>query len=56
MKCPQAGQVMVEVLLVAAALSVALLLPFVNGRSVAIVLLGALVDYLRAESYLLSIL
>jgi hypothetical protein len=47
---------MVEVLVVTAALAVALLLPFVHGQCVATLLLSALVDYLRAQSYVLSIL
>jgi hypothetical protein len=56
MKHTQAGQVMVETLIVAAALAVALLLPYAHGQSVASLLLESLLDYLRAESYLLSIL
>jgi len=56
MKRMQAGQVMVEMLIVAAALAVALLMPYVHGRSVASLLLESLLEYLRAESYLLSIL
>jgi hypothetical protein len=50
------GQVLVEVLVVVAALCVALLLPFIQGRSAASLLLTTLVSYLRAQSYLLSIL
>lgn len=56
MRQGQAGQVLAEMLAVAAALSAALLLPFLNGDSVASLLLKVLVDYLRAQSYLLSIL
>lgn len=52
----QSGQVLVEVLVVAVALSVALLLPFMQGRSAASLLLTTLVSYLQAQSYLLSIL
>lgn len=56
MKIRNKGQVMVEVLVVGAALAVALLLPFVNGQSVAAMLLTALVEWARAQTYLLSIL
>lgn len=56
MKRTQSGQVLVEVLVVVAALSVALLLPFFQGKSAASLLLTTLVSYLQAQSYLLSIL
>jgi hypothetical protein len=55
-KVAQQGQVMVEVLVLGVALSIALLLPFANGRSVAALLLANLVEWLRAQTYLLSIL
>jgi hypothetical protein len=59
MKIPrrrQSGQAIAEFLLLAAALSAALLLPFLQGRSVATLLLSTLGDYLRSQSFLLSIL
>lgn len=52
----QSGQVLAEFLLLAAALSAALLLPFIQGQSVATLLLSTLTDYLRSQSFLLSIL
>ncbi len=59
MKIPrrrQSGQAIAEFLLLAAALSAALLLPFLQGQSVATLLLSTLGDYLRSQSFLLSIL
>jgi cadmium resistance protein CadD (predicted permease) len=50
------GQAMTEFLLVTAALVFALLTPFVQGKSVAGLLLDALLGSLRAQAYLLSIL
>jgi hypothetical protein len=47
---------MVEFLLVATALVLALFLPYVQGRSVTSMLLHALVEYFHARSYLVSIL
>jgi hypothetical protein len=52
----QSGQAFAEMLLLGAALSAALLLPFIDGQSVATLLLSTLVDYLRSQSFLLSIL
>jgi hypothetical protein len=54
--CSCSGQAMVEFLLVATVLVLALFLPYVQGRSVTSVLLHALVEYFRARSYLVSIL
>jgi hypothetical protein len=59
MKMPPArhsGQAFAEMLLLAAALSAALLLPYIEGQSVATLLLATLTDYLRSQSFLLSIL
>lgn len=50
------GQAMVEFLLVAAVLAFALFFPYLQGHSVAALLLHALMDCLRARSYLVSIL
>jgi hypothetical protein len=50
------GQAMVEFLLVSAALAAALFLPYLHGRSVAAVLIRALMECFRARSYLISIL
>jgi hypothetical protein len=50
------GQAMVEFLLIAAALVVALFLPYLDGRSVVSLLLHALMEFFRAGSYLISIL
>jgi hypothetical protein len=49
------GQAMVESLALALALALALLLPVGSGRPVASVLLEAIVGYLRAQAYVLSI-
>jgi len=50
------GQAMAEFLVVAAALAMALLLPYLHGQSVASLLLGALLGSLRAQAYLISVL
>jgi hypothetical protein len=50
------GQALIEFLVVAAALVTALVLPVVNGRSAAGLLLAAILDHLRAQAYLISIL
>ncbi len=50
------GQAMVEFLLITAALAFALFFPYVQGRSVATLLLHALLESFRARSYLISIL
>jgi hypothetical protein len=47
---------MLEFLLVSAALAVALFLPYLNGRSVAGLLLQALMAGFRARSFLISIM
>lgn len=47
---------MAEFLLVSSALVVALFLPYVNGRSVAGLLLHALMECFRARSFLISIM
>jgi hypothetical protein len=51
-----AGQALLEFLVVAMALVLALFLPYLQGRSVVSLLLHALVEYFRARSYLVSIL
>ena len=50
------GQAMVECLVVAAALTMALLLPYLHGQSIASLLLDAFLGSLRAQAFLLSIL
>ena len=47
---------MVEFLLVSGALAVALFFPYLNGRSVASVLVHALLESYRARSFLISII
>jgi hypothetical protein len=47
---------MVEFLVVSAAMAVALFFPYVDGRSVAALLVHALMECFRARSYLVSIL
>ena len=56
MRRGQAGQAMSECLVVTAALALALLYPYVQGESVATMLLRALMRVLRARSFLVSIL
>jgi NAD/NADP transhydrogenase beta subunit len=51
----ESGQAMVESLALAVALAVALLLPVGGARPVAIVLLEAIVGFLRAQAFVLSI-
>ena len=51
-----AGQAMLEFLVVATALSIALFLPYLQGRSVISLLVHALMDCFRARSFLISIL
>lgn len=51
-----AGQAMAEFLVVTSALAVALFYPYLNGESVATLLLRALMRCLRARSFLLSII
>jgi hypothetical protein len=51
-----AGQAMAEFLLVSSALALALFFPYLDGRSVASLLVRALMECLRARSYLISIL
>jgi len=50
------GQALAEFLVVIAALIAALLLPVLNGRSAARFLLEAILESLRAQAYLISIL
>lgn len=50
------GQAMTEFLVIAAALALALLYPYLQGESVATMLLRALMRVLRARSFLVSIL
>ena len=52
----QSGQSMSEVLVIAAALAVALFYPYVQGESAATVLVRALLQAMRARSFLVSIL
>jgi hypothetical protein len=47
---------MPEVLMVAAALALALFLPYVNGESVVTLLVKAVMGALRARTFLVSIL
>jgi hypothetical protein len=49
------GQAMLEFLALSSALAIALLLPVGSGRSIAGVLLGAIVEFLRAQAFVLSI-
>jgi hypothetical protein len=51
-----AGQAMPEFLLVSLALVAALFLPYLHGRSVATVLLHALMESFRARAFLIAIL
>lgn len=50
-----AGQAMVETLALALALALALLMPVGSDRPVAAVLLEAIVGFLRAQAFVLSI-
>lgn len=50
------GQALAEFLVVVAGLVTALLLPIINGRSAARILLEAILESLRAQAYLISIL
>jgi hypothetical protein len=50
------GQVMAEVLVVTAALAVALFYPYLHGKSVMTLFLEALLEWFRAQSFLLSII
>lgn len=52
----QPGQAMAEFLLVSAAVAFALFYPYVQGRSVTALLMHALLDSLRAQSFLISIM
>lgn len=55
-RASQFGQAMAEFLIVAGALAVALFYPYLQGESVATLLLRALMRCLRVRSFLLSIL
>lgn len=50
------GQALVEFLVVSAAMAIAVFCPFVQGRSVASLLMHALMEFFRAGSFLVSIL
>ena len=50
------GQAMTEFLIISAALSLALLYPYLNGESVATLLLRTLLRVARARSFLVSII
>jgi hypothetical protein len=56
MNARQKGQAAVEFLVVSAALAAALFVPYLNGRSVAGLLLHALMECFRARSFLISIM
>jgi hypothetical protein len=49
------GQVMLEFLALSLALAVLLLTPLGNGRSIASALLAAILGFLRAQAFVLSI-
>jgi len=51
----ESGQAMLESLALALALALALLMPVGSGRPVATVLLEAIVGFMRAQSFVLSI-
>lgn len=51
----QSGQTMIEALTLGLALTVALLLPVDAGRPVAVLLLEAVIGFLRAQAFVLSI-
>ena len=55
MKQANAGQAMPEFLLVCLALVAALFLPYLHGRSVATLVLHALMESFRARAYLIAI-
>jgi hypothetical protein len=52
----QRGQAMAEFLVVGSALALALFFPYLDGRSVASLLVHALMECFRARSYLMSII
>lgn len=56
MSARQCGQAMVEFLVVAGAMALALFYPYLHGESVATLLLRALMQVLRARSLLISVL
>jgi hypothetical protein len=56
MSARQRGQAMVEFLLVAASMALALFYPYLHGESVATLLLRSLMRVLRARSLLISVL
>ena len=56
MTAHERGQALIEFLVVVVALVTALLLPLANGRSAAGLLLEAVLEHLRAQAYLISIL
>lgn len=56
MKHSTRGQALAEFLVVVAALVTALLLPVINGRSAARLLLEVILESLRTQAYLISIL
>jgi hypothetical protein len=56
MKRRDLGHAIVEMLLLGVALALALLVPVSGGQPIAAVLLDALLGFLRAQSYLISIL
>jgi len=51
----QSGQTLIEALALGLALAIALLVPVGSGRPVAVLLLEAVVGFLRAQSFVLSI-
>lgn len=56
MKCAALGQAMLEFLIAAAALAAALLFPFIHGRSMGGLLLHAMLEAFRAQSFLISVM
>ncbi len=52
----ETGQAAVEYLALALALAIALVVPVGNGRPIASVLLDAIIGYLRAQAFVLSII
>jgi len=51
----QSGQTMIEALALGLALAIALVVPVGSGRPVAVLLLEAIVGFLRAQAFVLSI-
>lgn len=56
MKSAALGQTMLEFLIAGIAVAAALFFPFLHGRSVAGLLLHALLEAFRAQSFLISVM